>query len=121
MVKERCESGMNPVKKIVIVGGGSSGWIAASVLAHDFKSDVLEIELVESDEIGTIGVGESTVPAFVQLIKNLGIDEQHFIQSTHATFKLGIEFPDWHRVGESFFHPFGRIGTPLDTYDFYQA
>jgi tryptophan halogenase len=121
MVKERCENGMKPVKKIVIVGGGSSGWIAASVLAHDFKSDVLEVELVESDEIGIIGVGESTVPAFVQLIRNLGIDEQHFIQNTHATFKLGIEFPDWHQVGESFFHPFGRIGTPVDTYDFYQA
>jgi tryptophan halogenase len=111
---------MKPIKKIVIVGGGSSGWIAASILAHDFRPEVLEIELVESEEIGTIGVGESTVPPFVQLIKNLGINEQHFIQSVHATFKLGIEFPDWHRVGESYFHPFGLIGAHFGIYDFYQ-
>lgn len=111
---------MKPIKKIVIVGGGSSGWIAAAVLAHDFRPDVLQIELVESEEIGTIGVGESTVPPFVELIKNLGIDEQDFIQSTHATFKLGVKFPDWHKIGESFFHPFGWIGTRFGAYDFYQ-
>ncbi|MDJ0700503.1 MAG: tryptophan 7-halogenase [Woeseiaceae bacterium] len=111
---------MKPIKKIVIVGGGSSGWITASILAHDFRPDVLEIELVESEEIGTIGVGESTVPSFVGLIKNLDIDLQHFIQSVHATFKLGIEFPDWHRVGESYFHPFGWIGTSYAMHDFYQ-
>ncbi len=112
---------MKPIKKIVIVGGGSSGWIAASVLAHDFRPDVLEVELVESEQLGTIGVGESTVPPFVELIKNLGIDEQHFIQSVHATFKLGIEFPDWHQVGESYFHPFGWIGTRFGMHDFYQV
>ncbi|MBT8091161.1 MAG: tryptophan 7-halogenase [Gammaproteobacteria bacterium] len=112
---------MKPIKKIVIVGGGSSGWIAASILAHDFRPEVLEVELVESEEIGTIGVGESTVPPFVGLIKKLGIDEQHFIQNVHATFKLGIELPDWHQVGESYFHPFGWIGTRLGVHDFYQA
>lgn len=112
---------MKPIKKLVIVGGGTSGWISAAVLAHDFRPDVLEIELVESEEIGTIGVGESTVPPFPQLIRNLGIDEQDFIRNVHATFKLGIEFPDWHRVGESYFHPFGVIGTRFGTYDFYQV
>lgn len=111
---------MKPIKKIVIVGGGSSGWIAASILAHDFRPDVLEIELVESEEIGTIGVGESTVPPFVELIQKLGINEQDFIQKTHATFKLGVEFPDWRQVGESFFHPFGWLGTPFGAHDFYQ-
>jgi len=112
---------MKPIRKIVVVGGGSSGWIAASILAHDFRREVLEVELVESEEIGTIGVGESTVPPFVELIQKLGIDEQHFIQSVHATFKLGIEFPDWHQVGESYFHPFGWIGTRVGVHDFYQV
>ena len=112
---------MNPIKKIVIVGGGTSGWISAAVLAHDFRPDLLEIELVESEEIGTIGVGESTVPPFPQLIRNLGIDEADFIRRVHATFKLGIEFPDWHRVGESYFHPFGVIGTRFQGHDFYQV
>lgn len=112
---------MKPIRKIVIVGGGSSGWIAASILAHDFRREVLDVELVESEEIGTIGVGESTVPPFVELIQNLGIDEQDFIRNVHATFKLGIEFPDWHRLGESYFHPFGWIGTRIGVHDFYQV
>ncbi len=111
---------MKPIKKIVIVGGGSSGWITAAILAHDLRPELVEVELVESEEIGTIGVGESTVPPFVGLIKNLGINEQHFIQSVHATFKLGVEFPDWHQVGESYFHPFGWIGTRVGIHDFYQ-
>lgn len=112
---------MDPIRKIVIVGGGSSGWISAAVLAHDFRREVLEVEVVESEEIGTIGVGESTVPPFVELIQNLGIDEQHFIRSVHATFKLGIEFPDWHNTGESYFHPFGWLGTRVGIHDFYQV
>lgn len=112
---------MKPIKKIVIVGGGSSGWITAAVLAHDFRPDVLEIELVESEEIGTIGVGESTIPPFVGLIKNLGIDEQDFVKNVHATFKLGVEFPDWPRVGESLFHPFGWIGPYMKDFEFYQV
>lgn len=112
---------MKPIKKIVIVGGGSSGWIAAAILSNQFRPDVLEVELVESDDIGTIGVGESTIPPFVGLIKNLGIDEKDFIQSVHATFKLGIKFPDWREVGESYFHPFGTIGVRFGIHDFYQA
>ena len=112
---------MKPIKKIVIVGGGTSGWIAASVLANQFRSDVLEVELVESDDIGTIGVGESTIPPFLELIKSLGIDERHFIKSVHATFKLGIQFPDWSHVGESYFHPFGVIGVHFGQHQFYQA
>jgi tryptophan halogenase len=112
---------MKPIKKIVIVGGGSSGWISAAILSNQFRRDVLEVELVESEDIGTIGVGESTIPPFVGLIKNLGIDEQHFIQSIHATFKLGIQFPDWHKLGESYFHPFGAIGVRFGIHEFYQA
>ncbi|TDG15196.1 tryptophan 7-halogenase [Seongchinamella unica] len=112
---------MEPIKKIVIVGGGTSGWIAASVLSNQFRPDVLEVELVESEDIGTIGVGESTIPPFVGLIRNLGIDEQHFIQKVHATFKLGIRFPEWSNLGESYFHPFGSIGVRFGIYEFYQA
>lgn len=112
---------MRPIKKIVIVGGGSSGWIAAAILSHQFRPEAVSIELVESEDIGTIGVGESTIPPLIQLLANLGINEQHFIQSVHATFKLGIEFPDWHRLGESYFHPFGTIGVRFGSHEFYQA
>lgn len=112
---------MKPIKKIVIVGGGTSGWIAASVLAHQFRPEVLQVELVESEDIGTIGVGESTIPPFIGLIRNLGINEQHFIQKVHATFKLGIRFPDWNRLNDSYFHPFGSIGVRFGVHEFYQA
>lgn len=112
---------MKPIKKIVIVGGGTSGWVSAATLANHFQSELLEVELVESDQIGTIGVGESTIPPFLELISNLGINEQHFIQSVHATFKLGIKFPDWSQVGESYFHPFGVIGVRFGIHEFYQA
>ena len=112
---------MNPIKKFVVVGGGSSGWIAAAILANRMKPELCQIELVESDEIGTIGVGESTIPPFVGLLKVLGIDEQDFIASTHASFKLGIQFSDWKQKGEEYFHPFGSIGHAFDHYDFYQV
>ena len=112
---------MNPIKKIVVLGGGTSGWVAASILANQFRREVLEVELVESEDIGTIGVGESTIPPFVGLINNLGIDEKDFIKKTHASFKLGISFPDWTNVGESYFHPFGNIGVRFGVHEFYQA
>jgi tryptophan halogenase len=112
---------MKSIKKIVIVGGGTSGWVAASILANQFKQEAMEVELVESEQIGTIGVGESTIPPFVGLIKNLGISEKDFIKSTHATFKLGISFPDWTNIGESYFHPFGSIGVRFGIHEFYQA
>lgn len=112
---------MKPIKKIVIVGGGSSGWIAAAILSHQFRPDAVAVELVESEDIGTIGVGESTIPPLIQLLANLGINEQHFIQGVHATFKLGIKFPDWYRLDESYFHPFGTIGVRFGTHEFYQA
>ncbi|KAK0351418.1 hypothetical protein LTR94_025029, partial [Friedmanniomyces endolithicus] len=90
-------------------------------MAEHFKGRLVEIELVESDDIGTIGVGESTVPPFLEMLTKLGIDERDFIQKTQASFKLGIRFENWTEKGESYFHPFGSIGTPVDVSDFYQV
>ncbi len=112
---------MRPLGKIVIVGGGTSGWLAASMLCQHLKRELCEIELVESEELGTIGVGESTVPPFVGLIQRLGIDEQEFIRATDGTYKLGIKFVGWHQRSDSYFHPFGVIGKPIGNHDFYQC
>lgn len=114
-------STMKPIRKIVIVGGGTSGWIAASMLSYHLKSDLCRIELVESDDLATIGIGESTIPPVVRLIQNLGIDEQKFVQSTQACFKLGIKFVDWRQKNETYFHPFGVIGKRIGAHDFYQC
>ena len=110
-----------PLKKICIVGGGTAGWIAAALMGEHFKGGMAQIELVESDDIGTIGVGESTVPPFLQLLAKLGVNEQEFIQKTQASFKLGIQFRDWLHKDHSYYHPFGAIGMPLDLSDFYQV
>ena len=112
---------MKPLSKIVIVGGGTSGWLAAAMLSQHLKREICEIELVESEELGTIGVGESTVPPFVTLIQRLGIDEAEFIKATDATYKLGIKFVGWHERSDSYFHPFGVIGKPIGNQDFYQC
>lgn len=112
---------MQAIRKIVIVGGGTSGWMAAAMLSHHFKSEVCRIELVESAELGTIGIGESTVPPFVGLIRRLGIDEQDFVRVTQATYKLGIRFVDWHNRSTQYFHPFGALGKGIDGHDFYQC
>ncbi len=112
---------MKPLSKIVIVGGGTSGWLAAAMLSHYLKRELCQIELVESDEIATIGVGESTVPPFVGLIQRLGIDEQAFMRATDATYKLGIQFVGWHQRQNTYFHPFGVIGRPIGHHDFYQC
>jgi len=112
---------INPLQKIVILGGGSAGWIAAAMLAHQLRRDLYQIELVESADISTIGVGESTLPPFVQLLQRLGIDQQDFIQATQACFKLGIKFVDWRQRQHSFFHPFGAIGAPIANQDFFQC
>ncbi|HEX7028045.1 MAG TPA: tryptophan halogenase family protein [Gammaproteobacteria bacterium] len=112
---------MKSINKIVIVGGGTSGWLAAAMLSHHFKNDLCRIELVESGEIGTIGIGESTVPPFVGLIRRLGIDEQEFIRATQATYKLGIKFVDWQQRQQQYFHPFGVLGKRIDNQDFYQC
>jgi len=99
------------VRKVVIAGGGTAGWMAAMTLATHFGK-LLEITLVESEEIGTVGVGEATVPRIVAFHRLLGINEQHFMRECAATFKVGIWFENWARIGDVFIHPFGRHGLP---------
>jgi tryptophan halogenase len=95
--------------RVVIAGGGTAGWMAAAALAATM-GDVISLTLVESDAIGTIGVGESTIPPIVLFNRLLGIPEADFMRATQATFKLGIRFENWRTPGESYFHSFGVTG-----------
>ncbi len=97
------------MRRIVIAGGGTAGWMAAAAIARTLGSSA-EVTLVESDAIGTIGVGESTIPPLLTYNRLLGIDEAEFMRATQATFKLGIQFDNWRTVGERYFHSFGPTG-----------
>ncbi len=99
-----------PIKKIVIAGGGTAGWMAAALLSKTMGK-VLDITLVESEEIGTVGVGEATIPPLVTYLRLLKMKEQDFMAATQATFKLGISFENWKDAGEKYFHSFGTTGT----------
>ncbi|MEP4051091.1 MAG: tryptophan halogenase family protein [Litorimonas sp.] len=101
-----------PIQSIVIVGGGTSGWIAAASLSK-YLGKTVNITLVESDAIGTVGVGEATIPQIRKLNGTLGLDEAEFVRATKGSFKLGIEFNDWGRLGESYLHTFGDPGLDL--------
>jgi len=105
--------------EIVIAGGGSAGWIAAATFAR-FLGDCASITLVESDEIGTVGVGEATIPQIHNLIIGLGLDQADFVRQTNATFKLGIEFADWMGEGSSYIHSFGYTGRGVGLIPFRQ-
>ncbi|MEQ1498828.1 MAG: tryptophan halogenase family protein [Novosphingobium sp.] len=98
-----------PKLRVVVAGGGTAGWMAAAALANTLGS-VIDLTLVESDAIGTIGVGESTIPPLLLFNRLLGINEAEFMRATQATFKLGIKFENWKDVGESYFHSFGAAG-----------
>lgn len=100
---------MRDKTKVVIAGGGTAGWLTAFSL-HTRLGAVLDITLVESDDIGTVGVGEATIPTMRNFHKLMGIDEQEFMAATQATFKLGIQFDNWGKKNDSYFHSFGEIG-----------
>jgi tryptophan halogenase len=108
------------LKQLVIVGGGAAGWMTAAALSRLLRPDSVSITLVESDEIGIIGVGEATIPDMLQFNLFLGVAEAELMRATNATFKLGIEFVDWSRKGARYFHPFGFHGVDIDGLDFHQ-
>ena len=102
------------IQTITILGGGTAGWMSAALLARRLGPGGVRITLVESDEIGTIGVGEATVPLIRHFNDALGIDEADFLCATQGTYKLGIEFCDWGRPGNTHFHGFGDYGEAID-------
>ncbi len=107
------------IKRVVIVGGGTAGWMAAAALSKFCARSEVEITLVESQAIGTVGVGEATIPSIGKFNDHLGIDEDTFVRETQATYKLGIEFVDWGVMGERYFHPFGTYGFDLEGIEFH--
>lgn len=107
-----------PVKRVVVAGGGTAGWTAAAALVQQL-GPLLDITLVESDEIGTVGVGEATIPTIRTFHTLLGIDEREFMRATQATFKLGIAFENWGHLGDRYIHAFGDIGKSTWMGDFH--
>jgi tryptophan halogenase len=113
-------SNEHTIRNLVIVGGGTAGWMAAAALSRYLDNGYTKVTLIESEEIGTIGVGEATIPPLINFNTMLGINENDFVAATKATFKVGIEFVNWGGIGERYFHPFGGYGQDLQGVHFHQ-
>jgi tryptophan halogenase len=109
-----------PIERIVILGGGTAGWMAAAALAKALAKSGANICVVESDEIGTIGVGEASVPGLQAFNAFLGLDQRDFMRSCQATFKLGIEFVDWGAIGRRYMHSFTGYGLAAGSRQFHR-
>src|SRR5580692_996625 len=109
------------IRRIAIVGGGTAGWMAASVLARALPGSGCSITVIESPDIGTVGVGEATIPPIIDLLRFLSINEGDFVRHTQATYKLGIKFTDWLKAGNSYWHPFGTFGSMINLRPFHHA
>ena len=107
------------IRKIVILGGGTAGWMTAAALAKVNSPPQFTLTLIESEEIGTIGVGEATIPTIHWFNRLIDLNEIDLLRETQATYKLGIEFVNWNGDGSRYFHPFGRYGGPHDASMFY--
>jgi tryptophan halogenase len=109
---------LSPIRDIVIVGGGTAGWMAAASFAKHLDKMKCNIRLIESEQIGTVGVGEATIPPIMDFIRLLGIAENEIVREVKGTFKLGIAYRDWTRPGDFYFHPFGPTGFGMGPISF---